>query len=286
MQRLLAIFDPDTARAPTGLQRALSEDDRRQSLEADRSAGQEWRARRLGTFPRSMLLGQGIEWAYTPSTYTHYATADGVHALFAGEIAEWPGVDVMQTAHDAFMRGDPEPGPTGSDAGMLLQFYDTFKDCAADKTLPAALHALSHVKGRFAWIIYDAGHRRVLAARDGSSAQPLYWGVTPDQKFMLGSNVEDLAECDPTATSFPAGSLFTSAGYSRAEQAGPMGWVMPGELWPGQIRSFMERRDHSFRNMKAVPRINSRGAMCGAVYRVQSDYQLVDLSGEGNSSVF
>lgn len=38
-------------------------------------------------------------------------------------------------------------------------------------------------------------------------AQPLYWGAAPDGRFMLGSDPIDLAACDPTPTSFPAGAL-------------------------------------------------------------------------------
>lgn len=48
-------------------------------------------------------------------------------------------------------------------------------------------------------------------------------GLTPTGSFMVGSRVEDLEECVPTATAFPAGSLFTSAGTSRAEHSGQNG---------------------------------------------------------------
>ena len=40
---------------------------------------------------------------------------------------------------------------------------------------------------------------------------------------MLGSRLGDLGHCRPTATQFPAGSLFTSTGTSRAVQSGPYG---------------------------------------------------------------
>ena len=38
--------------------------------------------------------------AYAPSTYTHYAQGDGVHALFAGEVSQWPGIDIVSSQHD------------------------------------------------------------------------------------------------------------------------------------------------------------------------------------------
>lgn len=36
----------------------------------------------------------------SPDTYTHYAQQDGVHAMFTGEISEWPGIDMMSEQHD------------------------------------------------------------------------------------------------------------------------------------------------------------------------------------------
>ena len=47
--------------------------------------------------------------------------------------------------------------------------------------------------------------------RSCGGAQPLYWGAAPDGRFMLGSDPIDLAACDPTPTSFPAGALLTHA---------------------------------------------------------------------------
>lgn len=85
----------------------------------------------LKAFPMSMTIADGINWGYrcaalcemclhdatpqqpikgiysfdcvcscSPSTYTHYAEQDGVHAMFSGEISEWPGIDMMSEQHD------------------------------------------------------------------------------------------------------------------------------------------------------------------------------------------
>lgn len=56
-----------------------------------------------------------------------------------------------------------------------------------------------------AFVIYDGDQKRVLAARDGDGAQNMHWGVTDDGRFMFGSEVFDLKDCNPTATPFPAG---------------------------------------------------------------------------------
>ena len=54
-------------------------------------------------------------------------------------------------------------------------------------------------------MIYDGDQKRVLAARDAAGSQPLHWGVTDDGRFMFGSAADDLVDCNPTATPFPAG---------------------------------------------------------------------------------
>ena len=59
---------------------------------------------------------------------------------------------------------------------------------------------------RAAFVIYDGDSNRVLAARDAAGSQAMHWGVTHDGRFMFGSDVDDLAGCNPTATAFPAGA--------------------------------------------------------------------------------
>jgi hypothetical protein len=43
----------------------------------------------------------------SPDTYTHYAAQDGVHAMFTGEISDWPGIDMMSAQHDGERRQLP-----------------------------------------------------------------------------------------------------------------------------------------------------------------------------------
>ena len=57
-------------------------------------------------------------------------------------------------------------------------------------------------------MIYDGDQKRVLAARDAAGSQPLHWGVTDDGRFMFGSCADDLIDCNPTATPFPAGGFY------------------------------------------------------------------------------
>jgi asparagine synthetase B (glutamine-hydrolysing) len=122
---------------------------------------------------------------------------------------------LTQKKTKAFMRGAPPP--EANDAAWLLDLYRSFFppagaagagteyefDAAAADA--AALESLAAVNGSFAFVIFDALHHRVFAARDAAGAQPLWWGATAEGSLMIGSCPEDLAECEPSATPFPAG---------------------------------------------------------------------------------
>ncbi|KAK9918333.1 hypothetical protein WJX75_003254 [Coccomyxa subellipsoidea] len=228
---------------------------------------------------RVVHLPDGGGFSMNIGPYCHYAHRDGVSAVFSGEIGSWPGIDVMKMSHDAFMRGDGED-TMRDDAAFLLDFYDTFKDFVASDVTDIALSSLAKIEGRFAFVIYDGDQKRVLAARDRVGSQEMHWGVTDDGRFMFGSEDIDLKDCNPTATPFPSGTLYASEGESIATSPGDKGWVMAGEQWPGQLLSFM-RTQHPvpqsmtpWRDVKAIPRVTSKGLLCGAVYRVASEQQL------------
>ena len=67
------------------------------------------------------------------------------------------------------------------------------------------------MQGPFAFIIHDRVHGRILAARDGDGAQPLFWGTCPrtgallfaSDKTLLSDDCENVAE-------FPPGAVFVS----------------------------------------------------------------------------
>lgn len=61
---------------------------------------QEWSRQHTAKLPYALPIEDGINWALTPSTKTHYACKDGVHALLSGNIFEWPGLDMVSVSHD------------------------------------------------------------------------------------------------------------------------------------------------------------------------------------------
>ena len=55
---------------------------------------------------------------------------------------------------------------------------------------------------------------------------------------MVGSRLDDLSDCSPTATAFPAGSLYVSAGTTRAvhDGVGALGASLPPAHAPAPPR--------------------------------------------------
>lgn len=274
---MLAVFGEETARPPAGLDELsphrphhiLSEEEQKQHNDACRALLEKCYSACKSSIKKLELLGLGSGFSFEASPYSSYACRGDVHVLFAGEVSEWPGVNAVSAAHDAFVRNTPPLEE--DDAHWLLDFYDTFPDATTEDIQEQALQCLSQINGSFAFVIYDAARRRVLAARDPAGAQPLFWGATPDGQLMFGSCLEDLAACNPTATSFPPGTLFASERHMMAYSPGDKGWVIEGtEDYPGQLLSFLKADAEHWRTVKAIPRITSKGVMCGAVYKVAS----------------
>ncbi|KAI3438282.1 hypothetical protein D9Q98_000717 [Chlorella vulgaris] len=215
------------------------------------------------------------------SPYCHAVVRNAVCAVFAGEIAAWPGHNIVQEHHDSFVRG--EPLAVEDDAEWLVRFYDSFAVFAKNSDVTEkALSALSQVKGSFAFVVYDSSTKRVWAARDAAGVQPLFWGVTEDSRLVFGTDAEKLEGCNPTATPFPAGSLFASHDATLCHSPGSRGWVIQSEqTLPGQLLSFMPSSHpspaHHWKDVKAVPRLDADGHICGAVYRVASEVGLANI---------
>lgn len=278
---MLAIFDRETARAPTGLEsykslerpHMLFPDELPHSEEmCNATLERAYSASKPERRHMEKLGGHG-GFAFEATPFCSYAHRKGVHVLFGGEVSDWPGISAVDTAHDAFMR-NVEP-PEKNDAHWLLDFYDSFITPGAGTRdiADTALECLSQVMGAFAWVIYDETAKRVFAARDREGAQPLFWGTTEEGQLLFGSRVEDLEGCDPSATPFPAGTLFASERHTVAYSPGNQGWVINEDDWPGQVFSFIKEGTH-WRKIKVIPRMTPAGVLCGAVYKVASAHTL------------
>lgn len=153
-----------------------------------------------------------------------------------------------------------------------------------------AVEKLRRLSGGFAFVLFDRARHRLVAARDGAGQERLFWGVCGDGEeggVLCFSDTLNPAmeECMFSATQFPAGTVLVAQGAAAwRAPAGSRLAVGPSRPGVSTLHSFTAPRHP----VRAVPRVNSSGALCGAVFRVGSAADLMsgDLSGMRRVSSF
>ncbi|KAI3456315.1 hypothetical protein Pfo_012978 [Paulownia fortunei] len=130
----------------------------------------------------------------------------------------------------------------GNEAMFVIEAYRTLRDRS-----PIPAHqVLKDLDGGFGFVIYDHKSGAVFAALGADKAVNLFWGVAADGSVMISDNVGLIkTSCMKSFAPFPAGCMYHSE--------------------RGLI-SF----EHPMHKMKAMPRIDSEGAMCGAYFAVDA----------------
>lgn len=178
-----------------------------------------------------------------------------ITVILSGRIETWP---------EEF---NEHQGDRPNDAKRLLDLYSDVMSHEPVFDDSKLLNPLKSLEGSFAFVLFDKrGCGHVLASKDGRDSQPLFWGCTPEGGLLFGTERSLLDRCDPTATSFPNGVLFSSQGSLLASCPGSKGWSMLAPNRIGHLLSF----EHPECHVKTIPRVNSKGVLCGAVYRVAS----------------
>lgn len=235
-------------------------------------------------------LGSGLSWLDNHPGLSQASSKDGdVVVLYKGEFRV-PPVHTAEAAHDAFVRGeDPALYQNPCNAQRMLDYYlwsDGFRmgkasvGTAPDHTF--AVEKLRQLSGGFAFILFDRARRRLVAARDAAGEEELYWGVCSDGEeggvlcFSDAINTPAMEECMFSATQFPKGMVLVAQGsVAWRAPAGSKMAVGPSRPGVSKLHSFTRPQNP----VRAVPRINSSGALCGAVFRVDSAANLL-MSGE------
>uniref|UniRef100_A0A0C9RIP4 TSA: Wollemia nobilis Ref_Wollemi_Transcript_15714_1015 transcribed RNA sequence n=1 Tax=Wollemia nobilis TaxID=56998 RepID=A0A0C9RIP4_9CONI len=121
---------------------------------------------------------------------------------------------------------------------------------------------LHQFEGHFAFVLFDSNSGTVLATRAAEGKCSLFWGRTSDGSLAFSDNDEVLKSgCGTSFAPFPAGCYFSS---------------MKG----------LQSYEHPLNNMKAMPRVDSKGQMCGATFVVDSSKKasIPHVSSEANWS--
>ncbi|KAL1560180.1 stem-specific protein TSJT1-like [Salvia divinorum] len=144
----------------------------------------------------------------------------------------------------------------GNEALFVIEAYRTLRD----RSPMPAHQVLKELEGSFAFVIYDHKYGTVFAALGGDKALNLFWGVSSDGSVMISDNVGLIkASCRKSYAPFPPGCLYHSN--------------------KGLI-SF----EHPMHKMKAMPRIDSEGAMCGSYFAVDAYSKVNSMPRVGSSA--
>ncbi|KAM5588285.1 hypothetical protein ABKV19_006627 [Rosa sericea] len=143
-----------------------------------------------------------------------------------------------------------------NEAMFVVQAYRTLRDRGP---YPAD-QVLKDLDGSFGFVIYDTKAGTVFASLDANEGVNLYWGIAADGSVVISDNLGVIKEsCSKSFAPFPTGCMFHS------EQG---------------LMSF----EHPTRKMKAMPRIDSEGVMCGANFKADAQSKIHNMPRVGSEA--
>jgi len=226
----------------------------------------------------SFALGSGMTWVENGDVSAAAAKDGSVVVMYKGAF-NVPDVHTEEDVHSAYVRGEDEARyQTPSNAQRMLDFYlwsDGLRLGGGDSARldpTFTVEKLKQLSGGYAFVLYDLKRHRLVVARDGEGKQDLFWGVGADGAdgsslmFATDQASEVMDDCSPSATQFPRGAVLISQGGVawRSKTKG----LTCGPYNPGQSAIYSFARPE--KPVRAVPRINSSGMLCGSVFRVES----------------
>ncbi|KAL2469815.1 aluminum induced protein with YGL and LRDR motif [Abeliophyllum distichum] len=229
---MLAVFDKTVAKSPEELQSPQNE-----SVLALKDGF-------LGTHfssvhPSSVVLNLGSSglMAYSfdrqnPLLPRLFAVVDDIFCLFEGHIEN--------VAH---LKQQYGLNKTANEVIIVIEAYRTLRD----RGPYPANQVVRGIQGKFAFIIYDNSSKATFVATDADGSVPFFWGSDSEGHLVLSNDLEVVKQgCGKSFAPFPKGCFFTSS---------------------GGLRSF----EHPVSELKAVPRVDSSGEMCGATFKVDAE---------------
>ncbi|KAH1218475.1 Stem-specific protein TSJT1 [Glycine max] len=154
------------------------------------------------------------------------------------------------------------------EAMFVIEAYKTLRDRGP---YPAD-QVVKELDGSFAFVVYDSKVGSVFAAlghltkivdhalQGSDGGVKLYWGIAADGSVVISDDLEVIKEgCAKSFAPFPTGCMFHSE---------------------GGLMSF----EHPMNKLKAMPRVDSEGAMCGANFKVDKFARVNSIPRVGSQS--
>ncbi|GJX12273.1 stem-specific protein TSJT1-like protein [Tanacetum coccineum] len=183
----------------------------------------------------SMCLGNDASLAFAHSSQTLLATqrlfssVDDIYCIFLGNLNN------LCTLNKQYGLGK------GTNESMfVIQAYKTLRDRG-----PYPAHSvLKDLEGSFGFVVFDTKAKTVFISLGNDGRVMLFWGIAADGSVVVSDNLEVIkSSCSKSFAPFPTGCMYHTG---------------------GELKSF----EHPKNKMKAITRVDSEGAMCGATFKV------------------
>ncbi|KAL0367998.1 UNVERIFIED_CONTAM: Stem-specific protein TSJT1 [Sesamum calycinum] len=150
----------------------------------------------------SVQIGGDVQLAYTHYNQSalrprSFAVKDGIFCLFEGAL------DNLGS-----MRQQYGLAKSANEVLLVIEAYKALRDRAP---YPPD-HVVGHLRGNFAFIVFDKSTSTIFVATDRYAKVPLYWGITADGCVAFADDAELLkGACGKSLASFPQGCFFSTA---------------------------------------------------------------------------
>lgn len=200
----------------------------------------------------SMTFGDAAVLAYVKPDRTNYSvhqrlfTAfDDIYCLFMGSLNNL----CAQIKQYGLSKNTNE-------AMFVIEAYRTLRDRGP---YPAD-QVIKDLEGSFAFVVYDSKTGSVFTALGSDGGVKLYWGIAADGSVVISDDLEVIKTgCAKSFAPFPKGCMFHSE---------------------GGLMSF----EHPMNKIRAMPRVDSEGVMCGANFKVDKYSRVNSIPRRGSET--
>ncbi|XP_047945867.1 stem-specific protein TSJT1-like [Salvia hispanica] len=230
---MLAVFDKSVAKSPD----ALAQNLQNESLPAleDKFLATYFSSVHPGSVVINLASAGFMAYSsdrQTPLLPRLFAVVDGIFCLFEGHI--------QNVAH---LKQQYGLNKTANEVIIVIEAYRTLRDRGP---YPAD-QVVRDIQGKFAFVLFDSVSNNAFVASDADGSVPFFWGTDADGHLVLSTDGEVVKQgCGKTFAPFPKGCFYTSS---------------------GGLRSY----EHPVNELKAVPRIDSSGEVCGLTFKVDAE---------------
>lgn len=192
------------------------------------------------------IASAGAEPRRPPFHQRLFCSVDEVYCIFVGRLDNL----------SSLIRQYGLCGKSSNEAVLAIEAYRTLRDRGP---YPAD-QVVKDLVGSFVFVIFDNRAGSVFAALSEDGGIPLYWGIAAEGSVVISDDVEVVKDgCGRSFAPFPPGCMFHSE---------------------GGLKSF----ERPMNKMKAMPRVDSEGAMCGSFFKVDSCAKISSIPRVGSAA--